>query len=105
MADTQTSLKTAIEPVEFNQAIEKAVDILKAAGAERVYIFGSVVEGPFRRESDIDLAVTGLPPDQFFQTMGQILFILPRPFDLIDLDADTPFTRYLKQKGKLHRVA
>jgi hypothetical protein len=37
--------------------------------------------------------------------MGQILFVLPRPLDLVDLDVDTLFTRYLKQKGNLHRVA
>jgi hypothetical protein len=33
------------------------------------------------------------------------MFVLPRSLDLVDLDVDTPFTRYLKQKGKLHRVA
>jgi predicted nucleotidyltransferase len=97
--------KITIKPVELQQAIEQAAAILKTAGAEAVYLFGSIAEGPFRPDSDIDLAVTGLPPVSFFQTMGQILFILPRPLDLVDLDVDTPFTRYLKQKGKLYRVA
>ena len=94
-----------IKPVELQQAIEQAVNILKAAGAEAVYLFGSMVEGPFRSDSDIDLAVTGLPATKFFQVMGQTMTVLPRSFDLVDLDVDTPFTRYLKEKGKLYRVA
>jgi predicted nucleotidyltransferase len=97
--------KITIKPTELRQAIEQAATILKAAGAEAVYLFGSVVEGALRPDSDIDLAVTGLPPTRFFQVMGQTLLVLPRPLDLVDLDVDTPFTRYLKQKGKLYRVA
>jgi predicted nucleotidyltransferase len=97
--------KITIKPVELQQAIEQAAAILKAAGADAVYVFGSIVEGPVRPDSDIDLAVAGLPPGMFFQAMGQTMFVLPRPLDLVDLDVDTPFTRYLKRKGKLHRVA
>jgi predicted nucleotidyltransferase len=95
----------SIKPPELRRAIEQAAAILKSAGADAVYVFGSVVEGPVRPDSDIDLAVAGLPPAVFFQAMGQTMFVLPRPLDLVDLDVDTPFTRYLKQKGKLHRVA
>jgi predicted nucleotidyltransferase len=97
--------KSMVEPVELQQAVQQAAAILKAAGAEAVYLFGSMARESIRPDSDIDLAVTGLPPNKFFQTMGQILSVLPRPLDLIDLDVDTPFTRYLKQKGNLRRVA
>ena len=97
--------KITVKPDELQRAIEQAAAILKAAGADAVYLFGSSVEGPIRPDSDIDLAVAGLPPARFFQAMGQTMFVLPRSLDLVDLDVDTPFTRYLKQKGKLHRVA
>jgi len=97
--------KTTIKPVELQQAIEQAAAILKAAGADAVYLFGSFVEGGFRPDSDIDLAVVGLPAARFFEAMGQTMLVLPRPLDLVDLDVDTPFTRYLKRKEKLHRVA
>lgn len=101
-----TSFETRdIKPVELQQAIEQAAGILKAAGAEAVYLFGSLPEGKSRSDSDIDLAVAGLPPARFYQVMGQTMTVLPRPLDLVDLDVDTPFTRYLKEKGKLHRVA
>jgi predicted nucleotidyltransferase len=104
-ADRNSREKITIKPDELQQAIEQAAAILKAAGADAVYLFGSTVEGPVHPESDIDLAVAGLPPARFFQAMGQTMFVLPRPLDLVDLDVDTPFTRYLKQKGKLLRVA
>ena len=97
--------KITIEPRELRQAIDQAAAILKAAGAEAVYVFGSVAEGPIGPGSDVDMAVAGLPPAQFFQVMGRTMLVLPRPLDLVDLDVDTPFTRYLKQRGKLHRVA
>lgn len=97
--------KKTIKPDELQQAIAQAAAILKAAGADAVYVFGSILEGPVRPDSDIDLAVAGLPPARFFQAMGQTMCVLPRSLDLVDLDVDTPFTRYLKQKGKLYRVA
>jgi len=94
-----------IEQAELQQAIEQAAAILMEAGAKAVYIFGSVVEGNYHSNSDIDLAVSGLPTSKFFEIMGKTMTVLPRPLDLVDLDSDTPFTRYLTSKGKLHRVA
>ena len=93
------------KPNDIEQAIDQAVAILKAAGAEEVYLFGSSVSGQTHLDSDIDLAVAGLPPGKFFEAMGRIQLILPRPLDLIDLEVNTPFIIYLKEKGKLHRVA
>jgi len=69
-----------------------------------VYLFGSGVKGGLREDSDIDLAVSGLAPEKFFQAMGQIGDILQRPFDLVDLDEVNPFTRYLKQEEELQSV-
>lgn len=96
---------TAIEQAELQQAIEKAAAILMEAGADAVYVFGSVAEGKAHSRSDIDLAVTGLPENKFFEVMGRTMIVLPRALDLVDLDAETPFTRYLIRKGKLRRVA
>jgi len=57
-----------------------------------------------REDSDIDLAVSGLPPAKFFQAMGEAGDILQRRFDLVDLDEVNPFTRYLQEEGELQRV-
>ncbi len=92
-------------PAELQSPIEQAAAVLKNFGADSIYLFGSFVDGTARADSDIDMAVSGLDPRHFFQAMGQMLLILPRPLDLIDLDEDTPFTNHLKQEGQLYRVA
>ena len=52
-----------------------------------------------------DRKITGLPPEKFFQAMGDAADILQCPLDLVDLDEKNLFTEYLKKKGKLKRVA
>jgi predicted nucleotidyltransferase len=90
---------------ELKSAIERAAAALKAFGAKEVYVFGSAATGTMHEDSDIDLAVSGLPPEVFFKAMGAASDVLKRPFDLLDLDDDNLFTEYLKKKGKLLRVA
>jgi uncharacterized protein len=89
----------------IRQQIERAAAILKAAGAREVYAFGSAARGLLRDDSDVDLAVSGLPPDRFFKAMGEATSVLDRSLDLVDLDEDTPFTRYLREEKELERVA
>ena len=92
-------------PENISEAVKAAADCLRRHGAREVYVFGSAASGSLREGSDVDLAVAGLPPDKFFEAMGQASDLLDRPLDLIDLDEDTLFTAYLKEKGKLRRVA
>ncbi|MBI1929891.1 nucleotidyltransferase domain-containing protein [Candidatus Poribacteria bacterium] len=89
---------------ELRQLIERAAAALQAAGAREVYLFGSAARGAMREDSDIDLGVSGLPPANFFQAMGEAGDILQRPFDWVDLDEVNPFTRYLQEEGELRRV-
>ena len=96
------SLKT--DP-ELQAAIERAAAALRGHGAREVYVFGSAATGTMREGSDVDLAVSGLPPGVFFRALADAATALGREMDLIDLDDDNLFTRYLKSKGKLLRVA
>jgi predicted nucleotidyltransferase len=89
---------------EIGALIEKAAAALKAAGAREVYIFGSASKGKLRPGSDVDMAVSGLPPEVFFRAMAKASRALGRPIDLIDLDEGNPFTRYLREEGELQRV-
>jgi predicted nucleotidyltransferase len=89
---------------EMNRLVDKAASALKAAGAKEVYVFGSASKGEMRPKSDVDMAVSGLPPEVFFRAMAKASRALGRPIDLIDLDEDNPFTRYLKKEGELQRV-
>jgi predicted nucleotidyltransferase len=88
----------------LRKRLAQAAQALKAAGAREVYLFGSAANGSLREGSDIDLAITGLPPEVFFEAMGKARDILRCPLDLIDLDEDNPFTRYLKEEEELVRI-
>ncbi len=89
---------------EMDNLLRQAAAALIQAGAREVYLFGSSVRGIDSPESDVDLAVAGLPPESFFKAVGLARRVLKRPVDLVDLDESNPFTDYLKQSGELRRV-
>jgi len=90
---------------DIRESIKRAAAALKELGAHEVYVFGSAASGTLREGSDVDLAVSGLPPEVFFRAMGLARDALGRDLDLVDLDDDSPFTRYLREEGELQRVA
>ena len=59
-------------------------------GATRVILFGSLARGRFRLDSDIDLAVTGIPTADFFRAYAEAMSLAGEfKLDLLDL-ADCP---------------
>jgi predicted nucleotidyltransferase len=95
--------KTAI-PEVYKRDIRKAVEILKTAGCTDIFLFGSLAAGRTGEASDIDLAVRGCPQGEFFHLLGQLLLELEHLVDLIDLDKQDAFARYLEQEGELLQV-
>lgn len=89
----------------LQEKIDKAARVLREAGASEVYIFGSVAEGRSTPDSDIDLAVSGLPQEAFFEAVGTIAMDVTENFDLVDIDDTNPFTEIIRKKGRLIRVA
>ncbi|MBI2948187.1 MAG: nucleotidyltransferase domain-containing protein [Verrucomicrobia bacterium] len=85
----------------MNPLLKRAAAELRAAGAREVYVFGSTAKGTSHPASDIDLAVSGLPPSVFYRMGARISDLLGTTVDLIDLDAPTPFTRYLREEHEL----
>lgn len=85
-------------------SIDQLVAVLKTSGAKTIYLFGSAANGTLRSGSDLDVAVSGLPPEKFFKALSAASSLLDRSIHLIDLDEATPFTRYLIQEGELRRV-
>lgn len=65
---------------------------------KRLYLFGSSAD-PVHQGRDIDLAVEGLPPEDFFRFYGDLLFSVSKPVDLIDLSKDSKFTRLILREG------
>jgi predicted nucleotidyltransferase len=90
-----------------SELVERVVAALKAEGASAVYVFGSFAEGRAGADSDVDVAVSGVPASRFFAAAGAALAAVGgsgRMIDVIDLDSPTPFTRYLRDSGSLRRV-
>lgn len=85
-------------------AILAAANLLRSMGATQVFIFGSATKGSLRPDSDIDMAVTGLPSQVYFSAISKASDLLGRPVDLVDLDDPTPLVGYLLGSGDLVRV-
>jgi predicted nucleotidyltransferase len=66
--------------------------------ATRVLLFGSCTEGK-REPADIDIAVEGIPPQQFFRFYGDLIFAVSKPVDVIDLSQESAFTRLVRREG------
>ena len=89
---------------ETDVLVKRAAAELKAAGAREIYVFGSAAKGTNDAASDFDLAVSGLPPSVFYRVGARVSDLIGRSVDLIDLDVNTPFTRYLREENDLARV-
>lgn len=84
--------------------IAEAAAVLRELGATEVYVFGSVATGKQRPDSDLDMAVTGIPPARYFTAASRASEAAGREVDLVDLDDETPMVRFLKGSGDLVRV-
>jgi predicted nucleotidyltransferase len=85
--------------------LAKAAAILRDEGALEVYAFGSFARGDAGPHSDIDLAVVGLAPERIIPAMGRVRVQTGRSADIIQIELEPVFVRYLKSTGELRRVA
>lgn len=72
-------------------------------GAKRVVLFGSLAKylrgaGEFTERSDIDLAVEGLPKEEYFRVLSEINRLSEFEVDLIDLEGCPAFLRNLIER-------
>jgi len=87
-----------------DSSLRAAAKLLFGMGASEVFIFGSATRNELRPDSDIDIAVRGLPPARFFAAASKATDILCRQADLMDLDDRSPAVRYVLGSGELIRV-
>jgi predicted nucleotidyltransferase len=85
--------------------IQAAANLLQRMGAAQVFVFGSATKGGLRPDSDVDMAVRGLPPAVYFSAISKASDLLGWPVDLVDLDDQTPRVQHLLRSGELVRVA
>jgi predicted nucleotidyltransferase len=79
----------------------QAAEVLRRRfGAETVFAFGSLVRGgTFDERSDVDLAVRGVPPQDFFRaSAAAAAAVCEFDLDLIDLDDCSPALREQVQR-------
>lgn len=92
-------------PPSYQEDIQKAIKILKENGATEVFIFGSIANGKFNENSDIDIAVKGLKESNFYRVASILMFELENEIDLIDLDdKKNDFSQMIARIGGLLKV-
>ncbi len=73
-------------------------EISERYAVKRVLLFGSsLVSG--RESRDIDLAVEGISPADFFRYYGELMFGLSKAVDVIDLSVASKFTKMIRREG------
>ena len=83
----------------INQKDKETIQEISAKyHAKRVLLFGSSVDGD---GNDIDLAVEGVEPNQFYRFYGDLIFSLSKPVDVIDLATTSKFNSLICQEGVL----
>jgi len=91
-------------PESFASDINKAIVILKEIGFEELYLFGSLAKNTYNDDSDIDLAVKGLPDNKFFYALGKLYIELDHNIDLINLDKPSDFNHLIINNKELLQI-
>ena len=74
--------------------LNKAVPILRSYGAKRILLFGSLCcSGRFHPDSDIDLAVEGIPVKDVTRAAADLMMAMDWPTDLKPLEEVGDFFR------------
>jgi predicted nucleotidyltransferase len=91
-------------PEKYREDIEKATYLLKNAGSRSVYLFGSMVTGKIRENSDIDIGIKGLPPEDFFKVYAKLYMGFENEIDLVDFDDNNEMFSLLERLGEVVEV-
>ncbi|MGB7569931.1 MAG: nucleotidyltransferase domain-containing protein [Chitinivibrionales bacterium] len=77
---------------------ESIISLAKKYKVSRVLLFGSSASVD-KEGNDIDLAVDGIMPSDFFAFYSDLMFKLTKPVDLIDLSETSRFHRMVAAEG------
>jgi predicted nucleotidyltransferase len=91
-------------PQKYRQDIENATNLLKNEGCEAVFLFGSLVTGKIRDDSDIDIGIKGLPKGKFFKVYSRLYFDIENKIDLVDFDMNSDFYLMLNSIGEVVQI-
>jgi predicted nucleotidyltransferase len=91
-------------PSKYRQDIENATNLLKNEGSTAVFLFGSLVTGKIRDDSDIDMGIKGLPREKFINLYSKLYFDYDNKIDLVDFDENNDFYSLLNNLGEVVQV-
>ena len=76
---------------DIRATIPLVIEVLvREFGVHKIVLFGSLTRGDARPDSDIDLAVEGLPPAQTFHAMARAASVAGRHVDLVPIEGARP---------------
>jgi predicted nucleotidyltransferase len=76
--------------------------LVREFGVTRIILFGSLAEGLARDDSDIDLAVAGLAPADYFRALGRTEQAAGGRVDLVPIDEASPeLLRRIEETGEV----
>lgn len=81
------------------QGIKK--HLIEEVGVKEIYLFGSIISHNFNQTSDIDIAVSGIPEEDFLKVYAKLDDFTSFNIELIDLDEKDDFLRQqIRKRGK-----
>lgn len=87
--------------IDKGKELDRIVDISREFGAKKVFLFGSFLENK-ERARDIDIAVSGVPAEDFFTYYGKVSMEVKDDVDIVDLkDVSPHLHRRIISKGKV----
>lgn len=73
---------------QARRASRRAAESLRREfGAGEVWLFGSVLSGPKHDAFDVDLAVSGLAPERYYEALARVSDLIGGPVDLVPLES------------------
>ena len=85
----------------ITEADKKTIrEISEKYSAKRVLLFGSSLFSE-KETRDIDIAVEGIAPKDFFDYYGDLMLALSKPIDIVDLSGASNFVKMIQEEGDL----
>ncbi len=81
---------------------DKVISIAEKYSIRELYLIGSALYKKPEEVNDYDFAVRGVPKGKFFKFYGELLRVMTKNVDLIDLSGKkTKFKDIIRREGKL----
>lgn len=78
--------------------IETIRQLSSKYNAQKVVLFGSSLNSQ-QEGNDIDLAVEGVAPKDYYRYCGELMMALTRPVDIVDLSVPCKFVDIVLEEG------